>query len=317
MYRFNFRSTIEALGFLALAAASGLVAVSLPSCTAARAAEVAPAASPATVPSDPSRDAALKAFVQKRFRIPNFDEIKLGPMTATPIAGIFARAMTVSNDKGQTARVELFTDKEQTKLIIGQYLDLSQDPWGRTDLRPLHLDDRPMLGPADAPITIIEFADFECPFCARAFGEIETLVNTSYKGKVRLIFKNYPLNGHPWARTAAVGAECARLQNPQDFWTFARYFYSNQGKISVANVKQQSDNLAAKLGLDRQVFDACMAGTSAPQRIQQDETDANAVRVTSTPTFFVNGIPIVGLPEGKVFDFVINSELAGTAHASR
>ena len=73
------------------------------------------------------------------------------------------------------------------------------NPWERADLKAVHLDDRATLGPADAPVTIIEFGDFECPYCAHAFNEIETVVNTTYKGRVHLIWKNFPLNVHPWA----------------------------------------------------------------------------------------------------------------------
>jgi protein-disulfide isomerase len=275
-----------------------------------------PSANPA-VPSNPARDAALKNYLQKKFRIGSADEIALGPMEKTALPGIFQRQVTVTNEKGQSVTVSLFSDQNETKAILGQYYDLGSDAWGRIDLGPVHLDDRPALGPPDAPVTILEFADFECPYCAHAFGQIEALANTTYKGKIRVIFKNYPLNGHPWARTAAIAAECARLQNPAAFWDFARYFYSNQGQINPGNVQKKIDEQAATLGLDDNALKACMAAPAAAQRIAQDEADGNAVHVSSTPTFFINGIPVVGLPEGKVFDFVINSELAGaSAHAA-
>jgi len=272
----------------------------------------------AIVAPNPARDAALKDYLQKKFRIGSPDEIVLGPMKKNALPGIYERQVTVSNDKGQSVSATLFTDQNETKAILGQFYDLGSDAWGRVDLAPVHLDDRPTLGPADAPVTMLEFADFECPYCAHAFGEVETLANTTYKGKIRIIFKNYPLNGHPWARTAAIAAECARVQNPNSFWDFARYFYTNQGQINPGNVQKKIDEEAGKLGLDDAALKACMAAPAAAQRVQQDEADGVAVHVQSTPTFFVNGIPLVGLPEGKVFDFVINSEMAAhSAHASK
>ena len=99
-------------------------------------------------------------------------------------------------------------------------------------------------------MTIVEFADFECPFCAHAFSVIETLVNTTYKGKVKVIFKAYPLNVHPWAMKAAEAAECARMQNPAAFWDFARYFYTNQGSINAKNIQDNVDKLAKSQKLD-------------------------------------------------------------------
>jgi len=269
------------------------------------------------VASNPVRDAALKDYLQKKFRIGSANEIAFGPMQKTALPGIYQRQVTVTNEKGQSVTVSLFSDQNETKAILGQYYDLGSDAWGRVDLARVHLDDRPTLGPPDAPVTMLEFADFECPYCAHAFSQIEALASTTYKGKIRVIFKNYPLSGHPWARTAAIAAECARLQNPAAFWDFARFFYSNQGQINPGNVQKKIDEEAAKLGLDDNALKACMAAPAATQRVAQDEADGSAVHVSSTPTFFVNGIPVVGLPEGNVFDFIIKSELAtASAHAA-
>jgi protein-disulfide isomerase len=172
------------------------------------------------------------------------------------------------------------------------------------------LDDRPTQGPTDAKVTIVEFADFECPFCAHAFSVLETLANTTYKGKVKVVFKAYPLNVHPWAAKAAAAAECARMQNPSAFWEFARYFYTNQGTINAKNLQDNVDKLAKAQKLDAPSLKACMDSPQTAARIKQDQSDGNSIHVSSTPTFFVNGIPVVGLPDGKIMEFVINSELA-------
>ncbi|MGB9382150.1 DsbA family protein [Candidatus Binatus sp.] len=265
----------------------------------------------APVETDPAKDAALKNYLQKHFKIPSGELIKLGPAIKTPFDGLFARQLIVGNEAGQTVSTTIFFDKSETKAIIGQYLDTSMEPWGRVNMGSVSLDDRPTQGPADAPVTIVEFADFECPFCAHAFSVIETLVNTTYKGKVKVIFKAYPLNVHPWAMKAAEAAECARLQNPAAFWDFARYFYTNQGSINAKNIEDNVDKLARQQKLDAPSLKACMDSAQTAARIKQDQTDGNTIHVSSTPTFFVNGIPVVGLPDGKIMDFVIDSELAG------
>jgi protein-disulfide isomerase len=263
------------------------------------------------IATDPVKDAAIKTYLQKHFKIPSPDLIKLGPAVNTPFAGLLARQLTVSNEQGQNVMATLFFDKSETKAIIGQYIDAGAEPWGRVNMSGVNLDDHPTQGPADAPVTIVEFADFECPFCAHAFSALETLVNTTYKGKVKVIFKAYPLNVHPWAIKAAEAAECARLQNPAAFWDFARYFYTNQGSIDVKNVQDHVDKIAKAQKLDQASLKACMDSSQTSARIKQDQTDGNSIHVSSTPTFFVNGIPVVGLPEGKVLNFVIDSELAG------
>jgi protein-disulfide isomerase len=298
--------TLAALAIGAAVALSGGVLL---------AAGAKPSAKPEFVPSDPARDLALRQFLQKRYRIPSIDQIELGPLQKTPLPGIYGRMVKVTNGK-RSAVVSLFTDREETKAIIGTYLDLKSDPWEHVDMSPVHLNDRPAIGPSNAPVTVLEFADFECPFCARAFGQAETLVNSTYKGKLRLIYKYYPLNAHPWARTAALGAECARMQNPAAFWDFARYFYSDQGNINPSNVQAKIDAEAKKLSLDVPSLNACMGGKAAAERIAQDQSDGAAVHVSSTPTFFINGVPVVGLPDTQVFDYVINSALKGNVKSA-
>jgi protein-disulfide isomerase len=293
-----------------MASVFAFIAIALLGAGAALAQNASPAAG-VPVATDAAKDAALKIYLQKHFKIPSAEWVTLGPAFKTPITGLLARQLTVKNDQGQSITAMIFFDKNEDKAIIGQYLDLGAEPWGRVNMGAVTLDDRPTQGPADAPVTIVEFADFECPFCAHAFSVIEALVNSTYKGKVKVIFKAYPLNVHPWAIKAAEAAECARLQNPATFWDFARYFYTNQGSINVNNLQDNVDKLAKEHKLDAPSLKACMASPQTEARIKQDQLDGNSIHVSSTPTFFVNGIPVVGLPDGKILEFVISSELEG------
>jgi protein-disulfide isomerase len=263
----------------------------------------------AAAPPLSAQDAQLIGYLQKHFRIPASDAIALSPAKPAPIAGLLSRTMILSGPGGQTASAELFMDPSGRHVIVGTLLQTDQDPWGRTDLKGIHLEDRPSVGPANAPVTVSEFGDFECPFCARALNIVETLVNTTYKGRVRLIFKNFPLAGHLWANTAATASECARLQNPDAFWAFARGFYHDQAAIDPKNIRQHIDQYASALQLDNKVLSACMLSRAPSDRIAQDMADGAALKVASTPTFYVNGIPVVGFPDEKSLSFVIDSEL--------
>jgi protein-disulfide isomerase len=266
------------------------------------------AAGPQDAPSPD--DAKLKAALQKRLLVPDAADLSLGPPLPAPLPGVTQRTVTI-NSSGQKFEVELFTGPSGDKGILAQRFGSFSvnDPWERVDMKLLHLHDRPTLGPADAPETIVEFADFECPYCAKAFGEIETLVNTTYKGKVHLIWKAFPLPGHAWAEQAAIAAECARQQNPTAFWTFAGDFYRDQTDITPQNLRQHIDDYANSLNLDTKALSACVLGSTAEARVDQDRKDGEAVHVMSTPTFLVNGVPVIGLPSSNVFDFVITSQL--------
>jgi len=285
--------------------------------TAAAPARAADAAA-STAKSADTGDMALKSALQKRLLVASPNDIQLGPPTTTPVPGISTRTVTVTNAEGQKLQVELFVGVHGDKGILTQrfeYFDIA-NPWARIDLKSVHLTDRATLGPADAPVTIIEFADFQCPHCRRAFDEIETLVNTTYKGRVKLVWKNFPLNIHPWAEQAAIAAECARQQNPQQFWEFARALYRDQDEITPENLREHIDSYTSALGLDGKALNACVLGKTAEAQIEEDKKDAQAIQVNSTPSFIVNGIPVLGLPSGNVFDFVINQQLQ-ERHAKR
>lgn len=279
----------------------------------ARAADSASGAVSANV-----RDANLKALLQKRLLIADAKSMTLGTPSPGPFPGVLSRTVTIASPEGQKAEIEVFYDESGSKGIIAQrYAVFDQaHPWEKVEVGQIDLKDRPSIGPADAPVTIVEFADFECPYCAHAFGEIDTAVNNTYKGQVRLVWKNFPLNMHPWAEQAAVAAECAKQQNPEAFWGFARDLYRDQTEITPQNLRQHIDDYTKSLGLDDKVMDACILGKSADAYVQQDLKDGNKVHVNSTPTFIVNGVPVVGLPSSQTFDFVVKSQMK-EAHAGK
>jgi protein-disulfide isomerase len=259
-----------------------------------------------------TRDTNLKAVLQKRLLIADIKSISLGTPAPGPFPGVWSRTVTIASPEGgQKAEIQVFYDESGTRGIIAQRYAIFDNahPWEKADVSRLDLKDRPSMGPADAPITIIEFADFECPYCAHAFSEIDTAVNNTYKGKVRLVWKNFPLNMHPWAEQAAVAAECAKQQNPEAFWGFARDLYRDQTEITPQNLRQHIDEYTKSLGLDAKVMDTCILGKSADAYVQQDLKDGNSVHINSTPTFLVNGVPVIGLPSSQTFDFVVKSQL--------
>jgi protein-disulfide isomerase len=236
-----------------------------------------------------------------------------GPSVASAVAGCHA-----AHDHGQRRRRTKVSDASGDKGILAQrFRPFSlTDPWQRVDSKLLHTADRPTLGPTDAPVKIVEFADFECPYCAKAFNEIETLVNTTYKGQVQLIWKAFPLQGHTWAEQAAIAAECVKEQNPQAFWTIAGDFYRDQNEITPQNLRDHIYSYAGSAGIDPKALNACILGSTAEARVDEDKKDGSAMQVMSTPTFVINGVPVVGLPTSNVFDFVITSQLQ-SRHASR
>jgi protein-disulfide isomerase len=161
------------------------------------------------------------------------------------------------------------------------------------------------LGPDDAPITLIEFSDYECPFCRRWQQEVYQPLLAAYPGKIKLVYRNLPLTSiHPDAFPAAEAAMCAGDQNA--YWQYHDKLFSSE-TLGTDVYKQYAQDL----GLDMTAFDDCITSHKFQQAIQEDSDFAVNLGVRSTPTFFVNGLAIVGAQPIEVFKQVIDKELAG------
>lgn len=158
-------------------------------------------------------------------------------------------------------------------------------------------------GPATAPVTIVEYSDYQCPFCRRAHPTVERILK-EYPDKVRLVFRDYPLNFHPRAVPASVAARCAGEQNK--FWEYHTHLMEVNGDLSDADLGKR----ATELGLDMPAFDACYASKKYEAAIQSDFQAGAAVGVTGTPAFFINGRMLVGARPYEDFKDIVDDELA-------
>lgn len=161
------------------------------------------------------------------------------------------------------------------------------------------------LGPREAPIVIVEFADFQCPYCRRFHEETFQLLMDAYPGKIRFVYRNLPLTQiHSEALPAAIASRCA---NDQDaFWKYHNRLFSNE--LLGENIYIQ---YAADLGLDTAAFKSCIDSGKHEEFIRSDMDFAINLGVQSTPTFFINGLAIVGAQPLSAFKQLIDKELAG------
>jgi len=163
----------------------------------------------------------------------------------------------------------------------------------------------PSLGPADAPITVVEFSDFQCPFCRRFHDETYQALLDAYPGQIRFVYRNLPLTSiHPSAMPAAIASLCANDQNK--YWEFHEKLFSSETLDEPTYIQYATD-----LGLDVETFTACLSSGSHDDFIQKDMDFSLGLGVQSTPTFFVNGLAIVGAQPLSNFKQLIDKELAG------
>ncbi len=161
----------------------------------------------------------------------------------------------------------------------------------------------PTKGPANAPVTIVEFSDFECPFCSRVVPTIKKIEET-YGDKVRIAFRQFPLAMHPNAKKAAEAALCANDQGT--FWEMHDALFANQKELQVGQLKTR----AGQLGLDQGKFDQCLDTAKFATKVDEDLAAGTAVGVTGTPAMFVNGRLVSGAVPFEELAKVIDDELS-------
>ena len=163
----------------------------------------------------------------------------------------------------------------------------------------------PSLGPADAPITIVEFSDYQCPFCRRWHEEVYEPLLAAYPGKIRMVYRHLPLTSiHPDAQAAAEAAMCAGDQDA--YWTFHNKLFSSDS-LSTQTFLQYAQDLS----LNAEQFQSCITERKYKDAVEADSDFAVNLGIRSTPTFFINGLAVVGAQPLEVFQQVIDKELAG------
>jgi protein-disulfide isomerase len=169
----------------------------------------------------------------------------------------------------------------------------------------VNVTDAPFKGGADAKVTLVEYSDFQCPFCSKGAVVISEL-EKKYGNKIKIAFKNYPLPFHSQAHLAAEAALCANEQNVKFFWKLHDALFADQTKLDKDNIIQS----AKKVGLKEVEFKACLDSAKFKARVDDEIAQGQKIGIKSTPTFFINGKLVSGAQPVDVFSEVIDEELA-------
>jgi len=223
----------------------------------------------------------------------------------------------VSGESHDTAK--MYVSKDGKFLIRGDVSDMAKDPLEETRGK-IDLTNAPFTGSEHPTVTVVEFADFECPVCKNLHEQLRTIL-PNYP-QVKFYFKDYPIEQiHPWAKTAALAGRCAYLQNPKSFWKIYDGFYDAQDLISAANAWDKAVDFAGQAGLDQGAFKSCLASKDATAAVDSSVANAKALDVTSTPTVFINGRRVVGADAATIERFIqyelANQKAAGAATKSQ
>jgi protein-disulfide isomerase len=204
----------------------------------------------------------------------------------------------LQNSKLSTAREAFIrTLRDKAKVAI----HLTPPPMTRV---AVSTDGAPVKGPAAAPVTIVEFSDFHCPFCKRVNPTLEQVV-AQYGDRVRIVFRDYPIDQlHPGARKAHEAARCAHEQGK--FWAYHDLLFDKAPRATADDLK----TYAKQVGLDLAAFDTCVGSGKHVAAVKKDGEEGAQLGVNGTPAFFINGRPLSGAQPLEAFAQVIDDELA-------
>jgi protein-disulfide isomerase len=233
---------------------------------------------------------SVEAYLRNLYAFGPDVKVAVGAPKETNITGLLETTIDVTIG-GNPESVKFYVSKDGKYLLRGELSDMTKDPL-EDNRSKLQTKDAPSFGDANAPITMVEFSDFECPVCRSLHDVLQGLL-ANYP-QVRLVFKDFPLEQHPWARTAAIAGRCAYNQDPKAFWKLYDLIYDNQDIISAENAYAKLTDYAAQIGLNGDAFKSCLASPEAAAAVDADHANGLALDVSSTPTIFINGRRIVG-----------------------
>jgi len=208
-------------------------------------------------------------------------------------------------DVEQNIRAYL-ANSETQKLKGGFIAQLKKEAQVKLLIQPprfeVGVDDDPCIGPKGAPVTVIEFTDYQCPFCGRVRPTINQIIE-EYKEKVQYCLRDFPLAFHQDAPKAHEAAECAGDQDK--YWEYNKVLFNNQGAIKVDDLK----SYAKRVSLDTKKFDKCLDSGKYKDEVMADQRDGQKYGVSGTPSFFINGRSVSGARPFEAFKVIIDDEL--------
>jgi protein-disulfide isomerase len=277
--------------------------------------------------SDQNLTRRIERQVRAYYNVPAGVKIAIGTRQASEFPNYDKINLTFVNGE-QKQTHEFLVSKDGKTLVRFTKMDLSTDPYA-TVMNKIDVTGRPVRGAKDAKVTIVNYDDFECPFCSRMHQTLFPDIFKSYSDRVRVIYKDYPLvEIHPWAIHAAIDANCLAAQNNEAYWDFADYIHANQKEVNggeKSNREQQFatlDRLTLEQGqkhnLDLTQLQSCIKAQKE-DAVRASMHEAEKLGVNATPTMFVNGEKLDGAVSAEELRAVLDRALndAGVQKASQ
>ena len=232
--------------------------------------------------------ALLINHIAESYAFPSDVKVTLSDPKPSDIPGF--DLMTLTMERGGQSQAEVvYISKDGKHYQLGPFKDITFHP-DQERLKKMEQNPSPVRGNPKAAVTVVEYTDFQCPYCQVGFQVMRDRVMKEYPNQVKWIYKSLPLKQiHPWADPAAVAAACAFKQSSEKFWSMHDNFFEKQRDISFRNIDDKVAEFAKAAGVDQNAFNACYKGRETEGMIERDMAEAEGFGVNGTPAFFVNG----------------------------
>jgi protein-disulfide isomerase len=252
----------------------------------------------------------LEAYVRHLYVMDSQVKVQVSdPKSSSELPGFYEVTVSASLDNAHQDFL-LLVSKDGSKIIQGTVYDAAANPF-QHDLDKLKTDGAPKFGTQGAPVVIVEFSDFECPYCQKEAAILRENLLKTYPTQVHFYFKTFPLMSiHPWAKAAAIDSRCVYRQNADEFWNYHDWLFQHQSDITPDNLRDKVLEWAkGEKNLDSAQLASCMENKATEAEVDKDIADGRALDVDSTPTLFINGRRITSAAEWPELKTIIDYEI--------
>lgn len=257
--------------------------------------------------ASPEQVQRIERQIRSYYTLPPTVKVTVGALRPSDIPNYDALTVTIEGDN-KKQNYDFLLSKDGKTLMRVTKMDLTKDPYAET-MKKINLSGRPVRGNKDAKVVVVNYDDFQCPFCSRMHQTLFPELLKEYGDRVEFVYKDFPLAEiHPWAIHAAVDANCLAAQNNDAYWDFADYIHANQEQVNSEKTRDAQfaalDRLITQQGqkhnLDLSKLQSCIKAQN-DEPVKASMKEGESVGVSATPTLFVNGQEMDGaLPASEV-----------------
>ncbi len=300
-------SVLSLLGALTLLVCLGCAAQSTSTSSAA----------PSTSPSpNNDLDRRIERQIRAQYELPAQVNIQVSPRTPSPDFPNYEKLTVTMSSGEQKKSYDFLVSKDGKSLLRVTKMDLTEDPYAAV-MKKIDIAGRPVRGNKDAKVTIVNFDDYQCPYCAMMHHVLTSDILQTYGNEIKIVYKDFPLTEiHPWAKHAAIDANCLAAENQAAYWNFVDTVHANSKDMSHGLTSdQQKDKLdlmtieqGQKSGVDMAKLQACVKAQN-DQAVMASHNEAELLGIDATPTMYINGQKVSGALPPEDIKAIINRAL--------